>query len=320
MADQVVDAPAQDTPKAAPKPALDSSKPLSSQVGTLLKLSEQKANNEAGDKQPTIKEPAEGKDEPESTPAPADPEEPAIDDEPDEPEQPKAVELGTVEKFILDRLPTLTARIKDGDTVKTVRFKDVSELPANFELADDAARAQFTVDVAAQVGRAKEALADYRRQELQQKVTAFEAQEAKEVAADLERLQKRGILPKFKYKEDDERFNDDDAVKLANKVYKLFKDTNNAYIKSGKTYRITYADAADKYFARESRRAANDSQKGKEQPKEVKRELTPAQKERQQIAKQTGAPSGGEPTPMKPRVRAGMRMDDINRLVRMGRI
>jgi hypothetical protein len=317
MADQVTPpatAAAGDAPKAPTRPVLDSSKSLSSQAATIMKLAETKAAKEESKEEP------KDNDKPTDEPKDSDgPQLPAIEDPEDQPEQ-KPIELGTVEKYILDRLPTLRTRIKDGDSVKIVEFRDVSELPASFELADDAARAQFTVDVAAQVARAKDALTEYRQAELNNKVREFEAQEAREVAADLARLQRSGIIPKFQFKEDDEQFNSDPAVQLANKIYSLFRDTNDAYRKAGKTYRITFEDAADKYFARESRTKANDSQVAKDQPKEEKPKLTPAQKERQEIAKQTGAPAGGEPKPMRPVARAGMRFDDINRLVRMGRI
>lgn len=303
-------------PKAPDKPALDASRPLSSQVNTILKLAGDKPKEEPADKKEDKKDDTPPEEKPKEAAQP-----PAADEyEEDEPEQPEPVKLGPVEKFVLDKLPTLTARIKDGDSVKVVRFKDISELPAGFELADDAARAAFTADVAAQVGRAKDAIAEYQRIDLNNKVRAFEEQEAKEVAADLARLQRQGVIPKFQYKEDDPHFNDDEAVKLANKIYALFRDTNDAYRQAGKTYRITYEDAADKYFAREARTKANDSQKAVEQPKEEKRELTPAQKERQQIAKRTGAPSGGDPKAQRPVVRSGMRLSDINRLVSLGRI
>jgi hypothetical protein len=307
-------------PKAPAKPLIDSTRSLSSQAATLTKILEQKGQEADKDEQKPVQ-----KQEDKVPDAPKEGEQPKDDThieppEEDEPEPVKPVELPAVAKFILDRLPNLTTRIKDGDKIKTVQFKDITELPEGFELADDATRAQFSADIAAQVGRAKDALNEYKQVELQNNVRKFEEQEAKEVAADLARLQRSGVLPKFQYKEDDDRFNSDDAVKLANKIYKLFKDTNNEYMKSGKTYRITYADAADKYFAREARTKANESQKAADQPKEEKRQLTPAQKERQEIAKQTGAPSGGEPKPMRPSVRSGMTMNDINRLARMGRI
>ena len=78
---------------------------------------------------------------------------------------------------------------------------------------------------------------------------------------------------------------------------------------------------ADKYFAAQGRSTANASQVAKDQPTPPKpKEKTPAQKEREEVARQTGGDQGGEPSNAKPRASHGMRMDDINRLVRAGRI
>lgn len=307
-------------PKPTAKPPIQMGRSLSSQSAALTKL----LQTEPKEKPDEIK-PDEKKEE-----KPVDDVKPTAPVLPDEDETPevKPVELGPINKYILDRLPRLQTRIKDGEGTKVVSFKDVSELPAGFELADDATRAQFTVDVTAQVGRAKDAVNEYKNAELNENVRKFEEQESKDVASDVAYLQKAGILEKFKYDEDDPNFNSDEAVKTANAIYDLYKKTNEAYMRkyagSNRTFRISYRDAADKYFAAQGRAtataAADESQKAKEQPKEVKKEKTPAQKEREEVAKQTGAPAGGEPSSNKPKVRPGMRMDDINRLVRMGKI
>lgn len=316
MAEEIVTA-----PKAEEKPAVKSpirmGQSLSSQTAALTRLLKTDTPEAKPEPNKPTEDPAKPKED-EAKPAVAIP-----NYEDDDPEA-KPVQLGEVGKYILDRLPILSTRIKDGEGYKTISFRDVSELPAGFELADDSARAQFTVDVTAQVGRAKDALSEYKQTEMNENVRKFEVQESKDVASDIAYLQKAKILAPFKYDEDDPQFNDDPAVKEANAIYDLYKKTNEAYMRkyagSNRTFRISYRDAADKYFASQARTAANDSQKATEQPKEVKKSKTPAQKEREEVAKQTGAPSGGEPTDNKPRVRSGMRMDDINRLVRMGKI
>lgn len=313
----VIEAPV--TPK--PRPALDSSRPLAQQTARIMQIMEQMPEKKAEvPKSPDEPKPADpGQPVPETPAIPA----PVLDDE-DEPVAPTP--LGTLEKYIIDKLPTLSTRIKDGETVKTVTFKDPAELPAGYELADDTARTQLALDTAAQFGRAKDAMNEYKQAEMQQNIREYETQEAKDVARDLARLQKAGLIPKFEKKEDEDGFNDDPGVKLANDIYKIFKDTNAEYARrfanSKSTYRMSFEDAANRYFATQARQAANDSQKAKEQPKEVKpkKEPTPAQKERQEIAKQSGAPSGGEPPVNKPQVKSGMTMNDINRLFRAGRI
>jgi hypothetical protein len=314
------------TAEEAAKAPIKMNQSLSSQAAQLTKLLQ--ADKPAKETQPSKKDetapetPKDAEasatkiDEPEKTPEERFIEPPAEELAP----APKPVELPEISKYVLDKLPTLQTRIKDGEQIKVVRFKDISELPAGFESASDADRAALTADIAAQVGRAKDAIAQYNQTKLNNQLAEWQAQEDKEVRADLARLQRRGIIPKFKYSDDDDRFNDDPAVQLSNKIYNLFKETNDAYRKANKTYRITYEDAADKYFARESRTKADDTQKAKEQPKSEKKKLTPAQKERQEIAKQQGAPNGSDAdkTTTKPKVRSGMQMGDINKMVRMG--
>lgn len=302
--------------KAPAQPKLDSSRPLSQQVSTIQKLMGDTAEPEEKPKdEPNKEEKPADQPKPEETPAPA--------PEPEQPATP-AVELGPIEKYVIDKLPTLSVVVKDGEGFKTLKFKDTSELPADFEIANDAVRAQFTADISAQTARARDAINEYKQTELNNNVRAYEQQESKDVATDLASLQKQGVIPKFELSEDDPKFNDDPAVKIANQIYDLFKQTNQRYMQQGKTYRITYADAADKFFANQSRadaaKAANESQKAKDQPKEIKKEKTPAQKEREQIASKQGAPSGGDAKAEKPRVRAGMTMGDINQLIARGRI
>lgn len=333
MAEPDVAAPTAEAPaegKEAPKAPtikLDSSQSLQGQANKIIKglgIDQLEAPKEEAPKddeeKPADQPKEEAKEEPKEE-APA--EQP--DDEDDEPVTPaEPVELGTVEKYILDRLPTLTTRIKDGEGFKTVKFKDTAELPEGFELADDAARAQFTVDVAAQVNRAKDALAEFKQAELQENIRQFEAQEAQDVADDIQWLQRHNYLDKFQYAEDDPKFNSDPAVKTANEIYDLYKKTNQAYAEkfanTGRSYRISYRDAADKYFATQARTKANESQKAKSQPDAPKPKNPQATKERQEVARQQGAPAGGEPTGNRPKIKSGMRLSDINRLVSQGRI
>lgn len=316
-----VDPPKEDKP-VAPAPKLDSRIPLSQQAGKLTKMVQDdlaKDPPKEDDKPDPAADPKpadEPKTPPETPPAPNE------DEDEDDAPAPQAVELGEIGKYILDKLPTLQTRIKDGDTIKVVSFKDISELPQGFELADDATRAQFTVDVAAQVDRAKAALNEYKQAELNENVRKFEAQEAQDVADDIASLQKRGILPAFQYAEDDPKFNSDPAVKTANEIYDLYKKTNQQYAQryanTGRTYRISYRDAADKYFARAARRAPDNSQKANDQP--APPQPNAAKAERDQVARQQSAPQSGEPTGNRPKARPGMRLSDINRLVSQGRI
>lgn len=312
-------------PAPVAKPIIDIKQSASSQADKLIEIYKSKGE------EPKPDEPTEPKEEPKKEePKPEEPKEvptppTPVELEPDDEPLAKPVDLGPLEKFVSSKLPTLTTVILDADNnPKTVQFKDPAEL-GNFTLANDSVRGQFTIDVAAQVARTKDAIAEYNNAQMQQNIRNFEVTEAQDIASDLARLQKAGMIPEFKYDIDDPNFRTDPAVKIADEIEALYRQTNAAYARkyagTPRTFRISYADAADKYFAAQGRTSANESQVAKDQPTEPKpKEKTPAQKEREEVARQTGSDQGGEPSNAKPRATHGMRMDDINRLVRAGRI
>jgi hypothetical protein len=309
--------------KEAPKLALNSRIPLQQQAGKIAKFMESTADKEEEKPKEDEKKPDE---KPVEDTAKEETEQVVTEEEDEEvPPEQKSVELEPVAQYILKHLPTLTVRVKDGEGTKVLQYKDTSDLPADFEIATDADRAKFTSDVAMQTQRARDALNDYKQEELKKNIQQFEAQQAQDVADDVAYLQKRGILPEFQYKEDDPKFNSDPAVKLANEIYDLFEKINKQYAQkyanTGRTYRISYRDAADKYFARQSRTKVNEDQKAAEQPAKPESKKTPkATEERQQVARQQGAPQGGEASGNKFRPKKGMKLSDINRLVSQGKI
>jgi competence protein ComGC len=249
------------------------------------------------------------------------PEELPVEDDEDEEPIVTAPELGTWQEYVLKNLPNITARIVDAEgKTKTLQVKSDAELPAGFSFVDDAARSQFSRDIAGQEVRAQKLLDEYNQKQVQEQVRQFEVQEAKDVASDLKWLQSNGYIKKFQYAEDDPKFNSDPAVKEANAIYDLYKKTNNEYMRkymnTNRTFRISYRDAADKYFAQQARQS-----KDKPADKPVpKIEKTPTEKARDDIARKQGAPQGGDAGAAKPAAFKGMTFDDINRLARMGKI
>lgn len=319
----VADAPAADAPApvapAAPKVSLK--QPLSEQTEALTKLL---ANApERPDAPADVETPKEETvtdeqvEEEEVSEAPADIQE--VEEEDEEP-QPEPVQLGTWQDYVMSNLPKITTRIKDGEGVKTVQIKSDTELPVGFEFADDSARSQFARDIASQELKAQKLLDEYNQKVAQEQMRQFEVQEAKDVASDLKYLQAHGVVPKFKYADTDSRFNTDPAVKEANAIYDLYKKTNQEYMQkymgTNRSFRISYRDAADKYYAEQSR---NKPATKEEAPKKPLAK-TPTDKERDTIASKQGAPQGGEAGTIKPRPFAGMSFDDINRLAKAGKI
>lgn len=277
-------------PKVEAKPVVDPTKPLSRQIDKMLESVPEKK---------------------EETPEPEEPKEDEAVEEPEddlpEPDEKEVVDLPPVAKYILENLPSIqvlghTANGKD----KVFNVKRAEELPDTFEFASRRDEILFNSAIASQELNARELLTKYQQQEQQNKYQEYLNKEALEVQQDIDELQKEGLLEKFKYKSDDPKFNEDPAVKEANAIYDLFKKTNDAYIKAGKTYRVSYRDAADKYYAAQARAK--------------KPEATPAQKERTEVASKVSAPQGADPSKQRLRMPPGSRMKDIMKLYNQGRI
>lgn len=127
-------------------------------------------------------------------------------------------------KYIYNSLPYITAVGKDGETV---RVKTPEQLPDDFEFANKKAESQFISEVTAQSSRA-EKIADELHQYSQQRQQQTQQQEeSQRVVADVERLQKDGIVPKITAKPDSAEFNNDEGVKVANEILKLRDEINS---------------------------------------------------------------------------------------------
>ncbi len=305
-----------DTTKTEPqKPVLDSNRPLSQQVDKILANMPPKEDDADPDKTKPKEEspPDEKKPEAETVtapPAPAEPPNPADDEETESYVAPK--DLPNWQKYVLDNLPDISVIGHTPDkSDKAYTVKRVEDLPDDFEFANKRAELAFGAAIASQEVNARDLLNRYNQEQQQVKYQEFKAQEAVDIQADITALQKQGILPAFQYAHDDAKFNDDPAVKEANAIYDLYEKTNQAYIQSKRTYRISYRDAADKYYA----------QRGRTATKPV--ETPPAKtdnKERETVASKVSAPQNADPSSTKKVMPAGSTMNDVLRLYKLGRI
>jgi hypothetical protein len=132
-------------------------------------------------------------------------------------------------------------------------------------------------------------------------------------------------LPAFQYAENDSRFNDDPAVKEANEILELYKTTNARYYQqsqqgNGRTiYRISYRDAADKYYAQKYRNAPKEDPKPAPKAEDKKPEAKKNDAERKQAADKLGAPKGTSAENATPRrIRPGTTPQDIYRMYKNG--
>jgi hypothetical protein len=320
MADApVVDAPTEPvvepkTEKEDKKPALDVNRPLSQQVDKIVDLMpEEKEDDKPDEKKPaetseTVEEkkkddPNQEEDTSDSDPTEAEPENNLP--EPDEINvEPK--ELPTWQKYILDNLPNIQTigHVGNGkDKLYTV--KRVEDLPENFEFSDKRSELAFSAALASQEVNARDLLKQYQADEQQQQYLAFQNQEALDIQSDIKALQKEGIIAKFEHDEDEAEFNSDPAGQEANAIYDLYKKTNESYLREGRTYRISYQDAAYKYLGMKSRQAP---------PKNESKQ------ERDKVAGQVSAPSSARPASGKKAMPAGSTRQDVLRAYKLWRI
>lgn len=308
------DATKQEPEKAEEKPVLDTQKPLSRQVDKILEQLPKEDKDDKSDEKKPEEVPAPAKEESED--AVDEKENVTAEDSPQETEIPQpdeidveVKELPSWQQYILDKLPEIQTIGHTGEGKdKVFRVKRVEDLPENFEFASKRDELSFSAALASQEVNARDLLKQYQNEEQQQKYQEFQNQEAIDIQADIKALQKEGVLDKFKYSEEDAEFNSDPAVKTANAIYDLYKKTNDAYLRefsqTGRNYRISFRDAADKYFARQGRQA----------PKPQ------ARQERDKVATQVSAPQGASPDSQKRAMPIGSSMQDVLKLYKAGRI
>lgn len=289
---------------------LDSKRPLSMQVDKLLKAMPEEEKPVEQDKEEPAQEVTEEVEEV--------PEEVELEDLPEE----KTYEpLPEWQKYILDNLPNIQVMGHQGEGKdKVFNVKRLEELPDDFEFASKRAELAFNAALAAQEVNARDLLAKYRSEEAQRANHNFESLEALDIQSDVKTLQKAGMLPKFKYEVNDPRFNDDPAVQESNKIYDFYKKINDGYYEkyngSGRMYRISYEDAAYKYYALHPKEASP------EQVKAIKKEeqKTPEQTQRESVAKKVSAPQGAPAEGRRRPLRPGTSLQSIYQAYKQGRI
>ena len=313
-------APVAPTPVEAPKmPTLNSDRPLSQQTNQILKIMDNMP--EKGDKkestvspEPPVADPAKV-EEPEETPLVVDN---SFLPEDDEERHVEPLAFKTWQEYVTAGVQPLTITGKVGDELREFKVFTEDQLPADFQFNSDVDRLKYSRAFDRLERKAEGLQQEFYQKQQQENVRQFEVQEAKDISSDLTWLQSRGVVPKFKFDDNDPRFNSDDAVKEANAIYDLYKEVNNAYAQrymgTNRSYRISYRDAADKFYAMKGRETAR-------APKvEAPKAKTPIEQDRDKIAGKVGAPQGGDAHVAKPRAFQGMTMTDINRLVRANKI
>lgn len=289
---------------------LNPNRPLKSQVDQLLK---------AVPEEPAKEEPKKEEEIPVEEPQEEVPEEVELEEIP---EETKLEPLPDWQKYIIDNLPTIQVMGHQGEEGKDKVFtvKRLEELPDDFEFASKRAELAFNAALAAQEVNARDLLQKYRTEEAQRSQADFEALEAVDIQNDVKSLQKAGMLPKFKYEVNDPRFNDDPAVLESNKIYEFYKKINDDYFTkyngSGRMYRVSYEDAAYRYYALHPKEAS------KEQKEAIKKEEVKSenQAQREKVASKVGAPQSTTPETKARPLPPGTDLNRVYQLYKMGRI
>jgi len=305
-------------------PHIDPNRPLSGQVDKLLK-----AVPEAEEKENTSEDKVEKaedlkKDEviSEDTAEEEIPEEVELEDLP---EEKKFEDLPDWSKYILDNLPNIQVMGHQGEDGKDKLFtvKRLEDLPDDFEFASKRAELSFASALSAQEINARELLQKYQNEQSQRQQSEFEALEAVDIQNDVSSLQKAGILPKFKYAVNDPRFNDDPAVQESNKIYDFYKKINSDYYEkyngSGRMYRVSYEDAAYRYYALHPKEVTPEVKKAIEKKEEAPAK-TPQQEQREKAASKIGAPQGASSDAKRRALRPGTSLQNVYQAYKRGLI
>ena len=147
-------------------------------------------------------------------------------------------------QYVVDNLPVLGVRGKDG---KTYQVKAAGQLPDDFEFATKKEELLFNQALAGQELKAQQLQAQYNTNQQNKSAQEFSEKENRDIRKDIGSLQREGKMGKFQYAPDDSRFNDDPAVKEAQKVIDFMNEANAKYLeaanKGGVLYHLSFRDA-----------------------------------------------------------------------------
>lgn len=169
------------------------------------------------------------------------------------------------QKYIVESLPYMTARIKAGDTVKEVQVKSWTQLPDDVEFATKRDELAFTNSMQAQENRALQLQNKFQQEQTQQQSEDFQKRENDANRQDIAELQRAGTLTKFKVGPDDPKFAEDPATQEIQKVLDFMNTRNEQYLKEynqGRPYRhIGFKEAFRFYQDEQPAEKTNEAQK-----------------------------------------------------------
>ena len=217
------------------------------------------------------------------------------DDEEDDTADEVVTEPGSIQEYIIERLPVLSVKGKDG---KTYNIKVAEELPEDFEFENKRAEMLFTQQLVDQNQEIHKLATEFNNKQADDQAKATRVSDARAVSTELTELQDEGLLPKFKEKVSSNKLQKDPAYLEAQEVFKKMQDMNKSYAKKGLPYRVGLRDAL--------REIQLNKLTAKDQTRKTK-----ATEERKKVASKLAGGGSTKDTNAKPRVQRGETISDI---------
>jgi hypothetical protein len=144
----------------------------------------------------------------------------------------------------------------------------------------------FSQAIAGQELKAQQLQTQYFQEQQNKAAQEFSDKENRDIRRDIGSLQREGRLERFKYAPDDRRFNEDPAVKEAQKVIDFMNERNSEYLdmanKGGVLYHLSFRDAYRLMQSEASSKAPTRQQQ--------------EDRERKQVTRQTAGATSGTPS------------------------
>jgi hypothetical protein len=168
-------------------------------------------------------------------------------------------------KYIVDNLPFMVARIKDGDNIKELQVKSWTQLPEDVTFASKRDELSFMNALTAQENRAQSLQNQFRQNQQTEQAKNFEKLEDDSIWVDVAELQQEGIIPNFTGPKDNPTFKTDADAERMEAVVNYMKERNGQYLaeyNQGRPYRhIGFKEA---YFMYDRQHPAEKPEQKKE--------------------------------------------------------
>lgn len=210
--------------------------------------------------------------------------------------------------WVLEQLPSIqvVGVNKEGEQV-SISVKRAEDLPTDFEFSNKRDELIFSQNIADQTNRAVNLISKWNNDQQQASATKFSEQENRDIQGDIASLQREGVLNRFRYQPNDERFEKDPAVKTMQEVLDYYNAENQK--------RYTESQRTGRLFSRLSYRDAFYlNQRANTASKQSTAEQTKADTSRKAATKvlAKGAKSQGDAgTTNRPRLRKNAGVDEI---------